>query len=69
MGDPVKDTVVAKRLGVSPGTLRAWRYQGKGPPFLRFEGAVRYDPEKVEEWVAQQNPPQAADDLQSAQEP
>ncbi len=25
-------------------TLRRWRWGGKGPPFIKIGGAVRYDP-------------------------
>jgi len=33
---------VARRLGLSVATLRAWRVRRKGPRFVRFGRAVRY---------------------------
>lgn len=33
---------VAPLLGLCPGTLRSWRSKGKGPKYLKLEGAVRY---------------------------
>jgi predicted DNA-binding transcriptional regulator AlpA len=33
---------VADRLGLSVATLRAWRFRGKGPRFLRLGRSVRY---------------------------
>ena len=45
---------VADRLKVSPETVRRWRVEGSGPPFLKLpSGAVRYDPEEVEAWEAE----------------
>lgn len=42
---------VAKRLGVSPATIRAWRSRGGGPPFTQPAGKgtqATYDPQVVE---------------------
>lgn len=33
----------ADRLGLKPNTLEVWRVQGRGPRFIKIEGAVRYD--------------------------
>ena len=32
----------AAYLGLSPHTLNQWRYQGRGPQFLRMGRAIRY---------------------------
>jgi excisionase family DNA binding protein len=45
---------VADLLRVSPGTVRAWAAKGEGPPSIRFGKQIRYRPEKVEEWVQEQ---------------
>lgn len=42
---------VAKQLGLSVATLRAWRLKGKGPRFVRFGRAVRYLVADVERFV------------------
>ena len=42
---------VAKQLGLSVATLRAWRHRGKGPRFLRLGRSVRYLPSDVDEFV------------------
>ena len=47
------DIEVARRLGVSRFTLRAWRLKGHGPKFLKMGRAVRYRPEDVDEYERQ----------------
>ena len=42
---------VAKQLGLSVATMRAWRLKGKGPRFVRFGRAVRYLAEDVQRFV------------------
>ena len=39
----INETEAALRLGLSPTTLRRWRWAGKGPSFLKIGGAVRYE--------------------------
>jgi predicted DNA-binding transcriptional regulator AlpA len=56
---------VAKRVGVSPATLRRWRCTSvrRGPPFLRLNGAncVRYPEDELRTWLqAQRVRPEAA---------
>ena len=45
----------AKALQISPQTLRAWRYKGFGPPFVRIGPAerarVKYRIKDVEDWL------------------
>jgi excisionase family DNA binding protein len=51
---------VSRYLGVPLGTLANWRYQGRGPAFLRVGRHVRYRSEDVATWVDEQladNPP------------
>ncbi|SOC57176.1 DNA binding domain-containing protein, excisionase family [Ornithinimicrobium cerasi] len=54
--DPMFLTVqeVAELLRVSPATVRAWIAKGEGPPAMRFGKQIRYRPERVMEWVEQQ---------------
>ena len=42
---------VAMYLGVSEGTLRRWRADGGGPPFMKIGKIVRYDMDEVIEWA------------------
>lgn len=55
-GEPMFLTVqeVAEVLRVSPATVRAWIAKGEGPPAMRFGKQIRYRPERVMEWVEQQ---------------
>lgn len=48
---------VAVLVGVHRDTLRRWRREGQGPPWLnlahrRKRPIVRYDPARVREWLA-----------------
>lgn len=44
---------VAEYLGLSPGTLRFWRYIGRGPRYLKVGTAVRYNHADILEWLDQ----------------
>jgi hypothetical protein len=44
----------AKRLGIKPQTLAAWRCGGKGPKFLKVGRACLYRESDVEDWLVQQ---------------
>ena len=48
---------LAEVLGLNPQTLRLWRLNGDGPPYVKFgdakRGRVRYDAVKVEVWLAE----------------
>ena len=45
------DKQVADRLNVSVGTIRDWRYSGRGPQYIRISHrCVRYRPQDVEKW-------------------
>lgn len=50
---------LALLLGVPERTVRAWRYQGKGPRGYNFGGRnVRYDLTEVERWIEAQADPE-----------
>src|SRR5262249_7133320 len=42
---------VARQLGLSVATVRAWRVQRKGPRFVRFGRAVRYRQSDIDQFV------------------
>ncbi len=41
-------------LDLKPPTLKKWRALGKGPPFRKLGGRIRYSPADVKQWAAQQ---------------
>lgn len=47
---------VADYIRVSYVTLRTWRHEGKGPPYVKFadvtSGPVRYRKQDVDDWMA-----------------
>jgi excisionase family DNA binding protein len=45
---------VAELLKVSAGTLRRWRREGTGPPWLRLGRGVRYLRRDVDRWAEDQ---------------
>lgn len=49
----------AQRCGLSSRTLEAWRSRGKGPPYHRLGGAIRYDSVDLEQWIAKARHPGA----------
>jgi predicted DNA-binding transcriptional regulator AlpA len=42
---------VAKRRGVSLGTVRRWRMLGAGPRFAKFGQLVRYRQSDIDRWA------------------
>jgi len=42
---------LAKRLQVDERTVRRWRIEGGGPPFLKLGGSIRYRNADVEAWI------------------
>ncbi len=42
---------VATYLAINPKTLDVWATQRKGPPYIRVEGARRYDMNDVRDWL------------------
>jgi predicted DNA-binding transcriptional regulator AlpA len=50
---PIRDErYVARRLNVSPRTMQAWRWNGRGPRFVRVGRRVGYLDSDVDEWIA-----------------
>ena len=41
---------VAAFLGLTAGTLRVWRSQGKGPNYYKAGSTVRYEMDDLEAW-------------------
>ena len=42
MNPLLNETAAAHVLSLKPRTLTRWRWGGKGPPFYKIGGAVRY---------------------------
>ncbi len=42
----------AELLGLKPGTLEIWRWNGRGPAFLKIGRACRYRIEDLQEFIA-----------------
>jgi hypothetical protein len=51
----LNDSEAAKRLGVSPATLRSWRCRGIGPCFIKMgagmKAPVRYTPYDIAQFI------------------
>lgn len=48
-------------LNVSEVTLRQWRHKREGPPCVKLGSLVRYDKDRLEEWLAEQYAASAAE--------
>jgi predicted site-specific integrase-resolvase len=59
----LKNEEAAKILNISPNTLNVLRSTGRGPPYLKVGGAVRYSTDDLERWIGKQsiNPKNARD--------
>src|SRR5947208_2331442 len=44
----------AKKLHLSPQTLRLWRHQGRGPPYIKLGRAVFYHPADIDAFIEAQ---------------
>ena len=62
-----KEAEAARVLGLSVKTLRRWRWAGKGPTYLKIEGAVRYDLADIEAFIAAARRTSTSDDGTAAQ--
>lgn len=51
---------LATELKRSPETIIRWRRQRIGPPFLRVQGRVLYERNKVEAWLQSKQVEQAS---------
>ena len=54
MDEYLTEAEVAELLKVSGGTLRRWRREGIGPPWLRLGRGVRYLRREVDRWAESQ---------------
>lgn len=53
MADQMLNTErTAEHIGVSPKTIRRWRYEGTGPPAHKVGAAVRYRRSDIDAWLA-----------------
>ena len=41
----------AEMLQMSPASLAQWRSRELGPPYIKFEGTVRYQAEEIGKWL------------------
>ena len=48
----LKEQEAANLLNLKVATLRRWRWEGRGPRFLKIEGAIRYDPDALRAYLA-----------------
>ena len=53
MTDYIDTKQLAARLGVSTHTLKRWRVEGNGPPYVKLVGSVRYPLDEAEKWEAE----------------
>ena len=44
---------LAKRMRVNPSTVRRWRFDDVGPPYLRVGTVYRYPISAVDAWIAE----------------
>ena len=47
----LKETDAAAFLNIEVGTMRRWRWAGRGPRFIKIGAAVRYDPADLETFI------------------
>lgn len=57
----------ARRLGIRPATLRRWRTQGQGPPYLKIGALVYYEVDELRRWITAQRRRSTADAGQEQQ--
>jgi DNA-binding transcriptional regulator YiaG len=50
--EPLTESEAAACLGLKVATLRAWRYQARGPAFVRLGRAIRYLRTDLEQFLA-----------------
>jgi predicted DNA-binding transcriptional regulator AlpA len=51
----LKSAELAKVFGLTDNTLRIWRMNGEGPPHYKIGKSIRYDEQKVREWLQDRN--------------
>jgi hypothetical protein len=47
----INEKAAGDYLGISPKTLASWRFKGRGPRFFKFQTAVRYAQEQLDEFI------------------
>lgn len=62
----LNEKMLAHRLGLSLRTLQRWRWQGKGPAYLKLGGRVVYRLRDVELWEERNRQARPADIEQPA---
>lgn len=61
--DPLLDQArAAMYIDTAPRTLETWRYQGRGPAYIKVGNSVRYRKSAIDSWLDAQtvNPSRAA---------
>jgi hypothetical protein len=53
-GGYIPEAEIAAELNLSPRTLRKWRAQGEGPPFIKIGRRIFYRDASRETWLRQQ---------------
>lgn len=53
MSNLMTEIEVAKRLNVSLASVRRWRLERRGPPFVKVGALVRYRPEDLNAWLSE----------------
>lgn len=48
---PLTEHEVAELLGVSPNTLKHWRWIGKGPRYVKLVRKIGYRRQDLDEWI------------------
>ncbi len=51
-GDLIDEPTLAGRLGVSRSTLQSWRYNGRGPRFIKLGRMIRYRNSDVDAYLS-----------------
>ena len=51
LDDHDDEDTTAKELNVSKRTLRRWRQEGKGPPYVGFARQIYYPQEERKAWL------------------
>lgn len=47
------EKAAALALHLQPRTLTRWRWGGKGPPYIKVCGAIRYSVSDLEDFIAE----------------
>jgi len=47
----IRSPKVARLIGITPGTLRAWRVIGKGPRYIKMGSSVFYKESEINAWI------------------